>query len=293
MQKIVFCLMAFGLMNMSLSAQKLNNMFYAFNNSVRTLQNAPEGMDAQAQLISEIGFKGFAGHHSENYFARRNALDKAGIEMPEIYLPVTINESGKVSYFEGIREIIKDSKNRKLVVALAAFGDAYKNNKADGDRFLVESIQELADFAAPFGVRIAVYPHVGFYCERLDHSIKICKEVNRPNVGAIFNTCHLFKVEGMEGWEQKLKEAIPFLYMISINGLDSGDTQSMNWDRLIQPLGEGSFDTYQIVKIAKDNGYNGLFGLQCYNIKQDCKTALIQSMKTWKSYLEKYQIENK
>jgi sugar phosphate isomerase/epimerase len=112
--------------------------------------------------------------------------------------------------------------------------------------------------------------------------------VNRDNVGAIFNTCHLLKVEGEEGWEQKLVDAVPYLYMISINGSDSGNTQAMDWDRLIQPLGEGSFDTYKLVKLAKDNGYDGLFGLQCYNIKQDCETALTKSMNTWKSYQKKY-----
>ena len=92
----------------------------------------------------------------------------------------------------------------------------------------------------------------------------------------------------MENWEQKLKEAVPYLYMISIHGLDGGDTKSMNWDRLIQPLGEGSFDTYPIVKIAKDNGYDGLFGLQCYNIKQDAKVALTKSMETWRAYQQRY-----
>lgn len=268
--------------------KELNNTFYAFNNSVRTLPNAPQGLDAQAEFIKELGFDGFSGHHAEDYFPRREAMDKVGLAMPEIYLPITINSDGSATYKEGFNEIIKDAKDRNLVIALAAFSKPFMNNKTEGDKYLVKAIQELADFAAPYGVKVAVYPHVGFYCERLDHSIEIAKAVDRKNVGAIFNTCHLFKVEGTEGWEQKLVDAIPYLYMISINGLDTGNTKEMGWDRLIQPLGEGSFDTYKLVKLAKDNGYQGLFGLQCYKIKQDCRVALAKSIRTWRNYQKRY-----
>ena len=63
----------------------------------------------------------------------------------------------------------------------------------------------------------------------------------------------------------------------------------MDWDRLIQPLGDGSFDTYNLVKLLKNHGYEGKFGLQCYNIKQDCEEALTKSMNTWNSYKIKYR----
>jgi hypothetical protein len=65
----------------------------------------------------------------------------------------------------------------------------------------------------------------------------------------------------------------------------------MNWDKLIQPLGEGTFDTWKLVKLAKDNGYKGLFGLQCYDIKQDCEVALKTSMNTWNGYKKRYSSE--
>ena len=284
-------LIIFQLLMLAACEQKkeLDNVFYCFNNGVRTLLNAPQGLDAQAELIKKIGFDGFAGHQSEDYFERRASLDKFAIAMPEIYWGIDMDSIGNTTYKEGLREIIEDSMNRNLMVALNTNAKYHQKNQEAGDPLLVKGIQELADFAKPYGVKIAIYPHINNYCETLEHSIRLAKMANRDNVGAIFNTCHLFKVEGMEGWEQKLKEAIPYLYMISINGTDSGNTKEMDWDRLIQPLGEGSFDTYQIVKLARDNGYEGPFGLQCYNIKQDCETALTKSMDMWKSYEKKYR----
>lgn len=277
---------AFGCSNNSV--RQLDNTFYAFNNSVRTLPNAPQGMDAQAEFIKQLGFDGFAGHVSEDYFARRAALDKVGLAMPEIYWGIDIDSAGNMTYKEGLMDVIKDAKDRDLMLALFINAKSFQDNQEEGDRVVVSAIQELADFAAPYNVRVAIYPHINNYCETSEHSVRLAKMANRDNVGAIFNTCHLLKVEGEEGWEEKLVNALPYLFMISINGADSGDTKSMGWDRLIQPLGEGTFDTYKLVKIAKDHGYDGLFGLQCYQINQDAEVALTKSMNTWKEYQRRY-----
>ena len=274
------------------SSQKneLDNTFYAFNNSIR-MPNAPEGMEAQAELIKKLGFDGFSGHTNDDYFSRRAALDKTGLKMPEVYWGIDMDSTGQISYKEGLMEIIKDSKDRDLVIALFSNVKYFMDNKEEGDPLLAKAIGELADFAAPYGVKIAIYPHVNNYCETSEHSVRLAKMVNRPNVGAIFNSCHLLKVEGEEVWEKKLIDALPYLFIISINGADSGNTKEMNWDKLIQPLGEGTFDTYRLVKLAKDNGYKGLFGLQCYDIKQDCEEALTKSINTWNAYKKRYASE--
>jgi len=51
---------------------------------------------------------------------------------------------------------------------------------------------------------LAIYPHYTNYCETFEHTIRLAKMANRKNVGAIYNLCHLLKVEGATGWEQKL-----------------------------------------------------------------------------------------
>jgi len=291
MKKLLFAAIMSILFGCTTSQKKeLDNTFYAFNNAMR-MPNAPEGMDAQAELIKRLGFDGYSGHTNDDYFARRAALDKAGLKMPEVYWGIDMDSTGQISYKDGLLEIIKDSKDRDLVIALFSNVKHFMNNKEEGDPLLSKAIGELADFAAQYGVKIAIYPHVGNYCETSEHSVRLAKMANRPNVGAIFNTCHLLKVEGEEGWEQKLIDALPYLYMISVNGADSGNTKEMDWDRLIQPLGEGTFDTYKLVKLAKDNGYKGLFGLQCYAIKQDCEVVLTKSITTWNEYKNRYASE--
>lgn len=274
----------------SCSAQKkeLNNTFYAFNNAFRTLPNAPQKLNEQAELLVKLGYDGFSGHTTDPYFARRESLDKVGLKMPEIYWGINMDADGTVTYKEGIKEVIKDSKDRDLIVAFFTNAKTFNDRKEEGDPLFAKGFQELADFAAEYNVKVAVYPHVNNYCETVEHCLKMAKLVDRDNFGIVFNTCHMLKVEGEEGWEDKLLNAMPHIFMISINGANSGDTKNMGWDQLIQPLGEGTFDTYKLVKLAKDNGFNGPFGLQCYNINQDCEVALQQSISTWRQYQEEY-----
>jgi len=273
---------------MACSTEKeLDNIFYCFNNGVRTLPNAPVGFEAQAALVKRLGYDGLAGHTEDNYHELRAAMDKVDLEMPEMYIAMNIVD-GKISYHEALKNILEHSKDRNLLVALHLHADEYTDDKATGDELFVEGIRELADFAAPFNVDIAIYPHVNFYCETMAHAVDLAERIDRKNAGVILNLCHLLKVEGEKGWEEKALAAQPQLFMVSLNGADSGNTKQMGWDRLIQPLGEGSFDTYELVKLLKDNGYDGKFGLQCYNINQDCEVALTKSIQTWKEYQMRY-----
>jgi sugar phosphate isomerase/epimerase len=115
--------------------------------------------------------------------------------------------------------------------------------------------------------------------------------VDRKNFGAVLNLCHLLKVEGSEGIDAKIKEFVPYLFAVNICGADDGDTRSFSFDRLIQPLGQGSFDTYHFVKSLIDNGYRGPIGLQCWNLKGDAVETLTRSLETWQEYKKRYANE--
>ena len=102
--------------------KSLDNVFYAFNNCVRTLPNPPVGFEAQAELVKKLGYDGLAGHVEDNYFELRAAMDKVGLEMPEMYIAMNIQE-GKISYHARLKEILADSKDRNLLVAFHLHND--------------------------------------------------------------------------------------------------------------------------------------------------------------------------
>ena len=267
-----------------LAQGSLNNTFYVFNNCVRTLPGAPEALDDQISLIKNLGYDGMGGHHSQDNLLLLKALNKVGLEMPEVYWPVTLENNGEVTYDQRLYKIIKKSARQDVLVTLVLSTDKYMDDPEKGDPLFAQGLRKIADFAAKYNTKIAIYPHVNNYCETIDHTLRLAKLINRDNAGMVFNLCHFLKVEGAQDWKDKLSKALPQTFMVSINGADNGDTQEMGWDQLIQPLGEGTFDVFQIVQFLSENGYSEKIGLQCYNIDQDCETALRKSMDAWNQF---------
>ncbi len=99
------------------------------------------------------------------------------------------------------------------------------------------------------------------------------------NLGVTFNLCHWLKVDGKE-LEARLKEALPHLFVVTINGADS---DGKGWNTLIQPLDRGTFDVAQVLRLLDKLEFKGPIGLQHYGIRGSARGNLSASMKGWKA----------
>jgi sugar phosphate isomerase/epimerase len=152
-----------------------------------------------------------------------------------------------------------------------------------GDTVVVPQLRQLVAYARTKGVKISLYPHAGFWAARFETCVRVASKVDDPDLGVTFNLCHWLKVEGSERDPLPLiKEALPRLNFITINGADAGDTQNLGWDKLIQPLGRGTYDIGSFVAKARAAGYRGPFGFQGYGIKMQPKELLKETMEGWK-----------
>ena len=132
--------------------------------------------------------------------------------------------------------------------------------------------------AGESGLRVALYPHVGFYVARVEDAVRVVEKVDRKNVGVTFNLCHWLKLDEVKSMLPLMKLAMPRLLVVTINGADPEG----GWDRVIQTLDRGSFDTYKFLKTLRQLGYTGPIGLQCYGIKGDARENLTRSMAAWR-----------
>lgn len=156
-----------------------------------------------------------------------------------------------------------------------------------GDTIVVPQLRRLLAYAKPKGVGISLYPHTGFWADRFEACVRVASKVDDPALGVTFNLCHWLKVEGAERNPLPLiKEALPRLNFVTINGADTGDTQKLGWDKLIQPLGRGTYDVAGFVSKVRAAGYRGPFGFQGYGIKMDAKELLKETMEGWKKMVE-------
>ena len=287
---MIFCSLIF--LNLTLPAQKrINNIFYA-QNTLGSFKNAPLSASEKARVLKSIGYDGLEGFGLSDFIELKKALGEQGLKMPVNYVSLNFGYDGKPQSptEDEIKSMIRDSESGSLIYFQISSRD-FKEKRDQGDKILISILKELSDFAANYNVRLCAYPHFSTYCETVEYSVHLAEFVDRPNYGAALNLCHLLKVEGSKDIERKIKEFTPRLFAVNICGADEGDTKNMDWDRLIQPLGQGTFDTYRFVKLLIDNGYAGPIGLQCYNLKGDAFETLSQSMKTWKGYIRRYADE--
>ena len=138
----------------------------------------------------------------------------------------------------------------------------------------------MSDLARDSGAQLLLYPHQGCWIERIEDSIRVADKVDRPNVGVMFNLCHWLRVDKQRDYKPLLKQAMPRLWAVSINGADQFD-EKPGWDHYIQPLDRGSFDVGGLLKTLKELGYKGPIGLQCYGIGGDAREHLARSMAAW------------
>jgi len=230
----------------------------------------------QAKLLKDFGCDGLSYSSTTGVKELLAALDAQGVKMFANYLSVNVG-ANKPKYDPALPAAITAMAGRDTFVWLYVVG-AKAGDKAAEAR-AVEVVREVADLAAKAKLRVALYPHTGFFVERFDHALALAKKVGRDNVGVTFNLCHFLQVQGKDDITAALKKAGDRLFLVSINGADVGGT---GWKALIQTLDKGTFDNGKLLKTLRELNYRGPIGLQCYGIGGDLRQNLKNSMAAWK-----------
>ena len=265
------------------AASRLTNPFFVFDNGTGRDQHVP--LEDHAELVKRTGYAGIGFTGVEHIPEMLKALEDRNLKMFSIYVGARI-DSDKPSYDPGLPEAIRELQGHGTAIWLTVNGSA-----PDGDARATAVVREIADLAAASGLRVALYPHLGMYVARIEDALRVVKNVDRPNVGVTFNLAHFLAVKDEPNLDVRLKEALPHLYMVSINGADHEAEREGGWDRLIQPLDRGEFDVYGLLKKLVSLGYQGPIGLQCYHVPGDPEENLARSMAAWRKFCAKMGAE--
>jgi sugar phosphate isomerase/epimerase len=256
-------------------AQQLNNPFFAFDNGTGRDQKVP--LDEQAALVKRTGYAGLGYTGALHIPEMLQALESRDLKMFSTYVAVHL-DGDHPGYDPALPEAIRQLKGHGTAIWLTVQG-----NPPDGDATAVRMVREVADLAAASGLRVVLYPHLGLYVGRVEDALRIRKLVDRPNVGVSFNLTHFLAVKDEPNLDQRLREAMPYLEFVSINGAE----HEGGWDRLIQPLDRGAFDVFGFLKKLVALGYKGPIGLQCYQVPGDREDNLKRSMAAWRGFQDR------
>lgn len=227
----------------------------------------------QAELIAEAGFQGTVFDGAKRVEERLKALDERHLQLFFLWLTVDVG-NGQIVYEPEMDASIRQLKGRSTVVWLAV-----KGGGAGAEQRSIQAVRHVSDLAAESNLRVALYPHYGFYLARLKDVLRVSEQAQRSNLGVTFNLCHELRSGIDSDVKDLLQRALPRLYGITING---ADREGHDWNTLIQPLDRGNFDTAGLVTAAFEAGYRGPIGIQCYGIKQDPRSLLAESMAAWR-----------
>ncbi len=251
------------------------NPFFAMDTGLRDgVSRTPA---EQARLLKELGYAG-VGWSPAQTPEMLEACDAQGLKMFNVYVGVEIGPTNHVAP-EHIVRMIDQLRGRDTALWLYVTSKTYKKPSDEtGDDDAAALLCDIADRAQQAGLKVSLYPHTWFWMERVQDAVRLAKKVDRQNLGVTFNLCHCIKVGDAGHISELLDLARPHLTFVTINGADGeGD-----WSRLIQPLGQGSFDVAAVLRKLNELGYSGPVGLQHYGVKGDAREKLGQSIEAWR-----------
>lgn len=288
----IFILLFFSLNTIGQTKRTLKNPIVLFNNSLNGKDLPRLSYNDQALMVKKFGFDGMEYKEPRGFLETIDTFQNQGLKMITNYSKFDLD--AKDFYQQEWKQVIPKLKGKGVVIEFVIYSKTYKPSDEAADSIIVPVLQELADFAKPYGVRLAVYPHVNLLVEKVEDSYRIAKKVNRSNFGTVFNLCHFLSTDSLSNLNKVLDLVLPNLFAVSISGADDGETIKMykksGWEHLIMPLGKGTLDVYRIVEYLAENGYDGPIGVQCFKLKGKPEEYLKQSGEAIKSFKERYSI---
>ena len=264
----------------SATSVELDNPFFAFDNGTG---RGVLSLDDQAALAKDLGYDGIGYTGTGQIPEMLAALESRGLKMFSTY--VNANIAGENPTFSpNLQQAIKQLEGHDTIIWLTVTGvpgDGKHDDRA------VAAVRQVGQWAEAAGLRVVLYPHVGFYVARFEDAMRVADAVDMPNVGSSFNVCHWIKLEGDRDYRPVLEKAMPRLMLVSINGADHAG----GWDKLIQTLDRGEYDVFGFVKTVRTMGYTGPIGLQCYAIKGDRRKNLERSIDAWRGFQKRMEAE--
>jgi sugar phosphate isomerase/epimerase/type 1 glutamine amidotransferase len=251
---------------------ELSNPFFVFDIGLQGIQDP-------ARVLKQLGYAGIgvSGVRGPEVNDLLKNCEQAGVKVFSTYFDCYLDQTR--TYDPQLTEALKKLQGTDVILWLGVKG----GNRGQDDAKAVAVVREIADLAAAANLRVALYPRTRSFVATTADALRLLKQVDRKNLGVTINLCHELMADQGPNLDATIREAVPFLYVVSINGADRKQP-GYGWDRLIQPLGRGDFDVCDLLRKLTAAGYRGPIGLQCVGVKGDPFANLKQSIAAWREY---------
>ncbi|MBN1342399.1 MAG: alpha/beta fold hydrolase [Phycisphaerae bacterium] len=236
-------------------------------------------IDPPVDELKDLGYSGYGHLWLPGVDQRAAALTRQGLRLFQVYVRADLSKPEPIDK-KAIDQVLPALKPHRTQLAMLITGGKPSDPTLDDQA--VALLNRVADRAKPYGVSITLYPHTNDWLEKTSDCVRLAKKINRPGeVGVMFNLCHWMKADPNRDLRAVLAEAKPWLAAVSLSGSDTPEQVRAGKGNWIQPLGQGSYDVRQLLKLLAELNYDGPVGLQCYGLKGDPRAILAQSKSAW------------
>ena len=144
------------------------NPFFALDNAAT--DDKHKTAKEQVAMLKELGYDGISSRGGKGLAEMADELDKNGLRLFNVYLGVNI-DSDQPAYGEELIDAVKVLKGRNAMLWLFVLSKKLKPSDPSGDERAEEIVREVAEMAAESKVRIALYPHHGFWVESVEDAL--------------------------------------------------------------------------------------------------------------------------
>lgn len=176
-------------------------------------------------------------------------------------------------------ELIPDGGTFEL-----AFTVGWKKELSDParDEEVLAFLDPLVRRARERNVTISLYPHYGFWMERVEDCIRLAARVNDPVLRVSFSGYHWYAVDGKD-LHERLRLAAPWLHLVSVCGAHPKEEgRDYPLPMIIEPVGRGDFPLREFLAGLRAIHYAGPVGFQGYLIGGHPPTTLKQSIEAFR-----------
>ena len=251
--------------------------------------------EKQVALLERLGYDGMEKNGLDDFAEVQGELDRQGLKLFTVYVNVNL-DPGQPAYDPRLPEVIRSLKGRETMLWLNVTSRAgtYAPSSREGDAAALAAIGEIADMAQRVRpARDALPARLVLARDRGSRDLPR-REARPPERGPDLQPAALARADPPRGREGAARTCSRGRGRTSSRSASTARRTSRTratagtiWKSLIQPLGQGTFDTYALLETLVDLGFEGPVGLQCYNVPGDKAEILAQSMATWRSYRER------
>ncbi len=235
------------------------------------------GADEASQIseLQSIGYSGFAMNVSNkrNFERLKRYQEAIGDDPFKVYACSVVVDFAKDlatqnAHLDNVIQSLKKS-NAKLWVILRVRG----GQKVEREQ-IVEFLHSATERTKAAGVELVIFPHWSAnplnvsLIQSAEEALPYVEEIGSDNLFISLHLSHEIKAGNGERLNEVAAKVKPWLRLPSINGADvDAVNEKEGWDRGIQPLTMGDYDSSKLLKALKSVGYEGpillhTFGLQ-------------------------------